>query len=666
MDHMQASKKMPKWIIFLIIGAVILLLGLGAFLFLNKKVAQATPVETVASLVEQQVEHEKNLLKVDQDFTNPKIVIDPYGISPLTALIMFKTREPIAATVTIKGKDALSTFSHTFNSVTEHRLPIYGLYAGTDNQVEIKVGNETKTFTIKTAPLPENFPKVVEIKAQKQQLNNQLYFVTGSTATAKTAAYDVNGDVRWYLSKNFGWEIKRISSGKLLISTERLISEPYYNTGLYEMDLLGKIYTEYTLAGGYHHDYFERKNGNFIIATSSTNEGRKTVEDTIIEIDRRSGNTIKTIDLTQILPTNTGKSLSWSADDWFHNNSVWLNETTGELLVSGRHQDAIAVIDYEKSQLKYIIGSPEDWSEDMQRYFLTPVGKNFEWQWQQHAAKTLPNGDVLVFDNGNNKTKDSTKAVPATSSYSRAVIYRVNRTNRTIEQIWQYGKERGKNYFSPYISEVDFLEEGHFLVHSGGVNSKDGQPSNLPATLAGANLLRSYTTELLKGQVVFELVLDQNYYRAEKMPIYSKNESSLILGKARQVGSLKQAQSCTNLPLSRALNISEKEVSAIYEPHNIAFKKEQDRLVINGVFDKNDIIKVSLLGDGRQHTFDISTGRNLNTQAMCIDIFSHKQTASGENKDVIGFINAVGLSGKYRIYLSINDKIFDTAKAVTF
>ena len=28
------------------------------------------------------------------------------------------------------------------------------------------------------------------------------------------------------------------------------------------MDLLGKIYTEFSLEGGYHHDYYEMENGN--------------------------------------------------------------------------------------------------------------------------------------------------------------------------------------------------------------------------------------------------------------------------------------------------------------------------------------------------------------------------------------------------------------------
>ena len=52
-------------------------------------------------------------------------------------------------------------------------------------------------------------------------------------------------------------------NGNLLLSTERLVNSPYYMTGLYEMNLLGKIVKEYSLPGGYHHDYDELPNETY-------------------------------------------------------------------------------------------------------------------------------------------------------------------------------------------------------------------------------------------------------------------------------------------------------------------------------------------------------------------------------------------------------------------
>ena len=93
-----------------------------------------------------------------------------------------------------------------------------------------------------------------DVYADKDELTNDLYFYTPSSK-GYTCAYDVNGDVRWYFTNYALWKIDRLKNGHLLVSTERLIYNLYYMTGLYEMDLLGKIYMEYSLEGGYHHDY---------------------------------------------------------------------------------------------------------------------------------------------------------------------------------------------------------------------------------------------------------------------------------------------------------------------------------------------------------------------------------------------------------------------------
>ena len=55
-------------------------------------------------------------------------------------------------------------------------------------------------------------------------------------------------------------------------------------TGLYEMNLLGKIITEFSMEGGYHHDYYELENGNLLVASDEFNNDDGTVEDYIVEL----------------------------------------------------------------------------------------------------------------------------------------------------------------------------------------------------------------------------------------------------------------------------------------------------------------------------------------------------------------------------------------------
>ena len=65
----------------------------------------------------------------------------------------------------------------------------------------------------------------------------------------------------------------------------------------------------------------------------------------------------------------------------------------------------------------------------------------------------------------------------------------------TIEQVFEYGKERGSEFYSPYNSDVDYLESEHYIIHSGGIVYVDGKNSNQPAGISGADRLESDTVE---------------------------------------------------------------------------------------------------------------------------------------------------------------------------
>ena len=114
-------------------------------------------------------------------------------------------------------------------------------------------------------------------------------------------------------------------------------------SGLVEIDLMGKIYYEYSMPGGYHHDVYEMDNGNLLVASNDFEDG--TVEDYIVLINRENGNIIKSWDLKDILPTTYGLNEMATDYDWFHNNSVWYDKNTNSITLSGRHQDAVINIE---------------------------------------------------------------------------------------------------------------------------------------------------------------------------------------------------------------------------------------------------------------------------------------------------------------------------------
>ena len=637
----------------ILIVALLLILSIGllsAYLILGNN-EELKVLEVQKSLVTKQYELEKNYSAKGYTIEEPKVVLNPYGNSPLTALVLFETEEEVEPTIIVEGKSKLTTFKNTFSKSKEHYLSIYGLYPDKENIVIINFGDITKEIKIKTEKLPEDFILPTNVKKDESKLTNDLYFFTPSSK-GYTCAYDINGDVRWYLTNYALWKIDRLENGHMLVSTERLINSPYYMTGLYEVDLLGKIYNEYNLPGGYHHDYYEMENGNLLIASDEFNNDDGTVEDIVVEIDRKSGKIIKTFDIKDVLNMTDGKSENWIDYDWFHNNSVWYDEKTNSITLSGRHQDAVINISYETGKLNWIIGDPTNWSEDYQKYFFTPVGKKFEWQWSQHAAMVTPEGYIFILDNGNNKSKIKEEYVSAENSYTRGVMYKIDTEKMTIEQIWQYGKERGSDFYSPYISDVDYLAKNHYIVHSGGIVYVDGKNSNQPAGFSKNTTLVSDTVELLNNKVIFELTLPTNNYRVEKMPLYI--DSEFKLGKANYLGTLGE----TKVTETKKGKVSTKEnIESVTEKHNIKFTNQEDRLTLTGQFIKGTKVNLILVQNKKQFIYNVSISKKPYT-ALCVDIMTEEETENGLS--ITKHINKEGLSGEYSIYLEIDGTIYST------
>ena len=641
-----------KKVIILVLAILVIVLAV-LFRIISLGSTAKNEVGYVDTLLEKQKNVEEKFEVDGYTFDDPKVIVNPYGNSPLTALVIFETEKEEEVNVIIKGKDELSTYSHTFEKGKKHYIPIYGLYAGEENEVVLSISDEEKILKIKTDELPDDFVLPVKVSKEESKLTNDLYFFTPSSK-GYTCAYDVNGDVRWYLSETAIWEINRLKNGHLLLSTERLINEPYYSTGLYEMDMLGKIYTEYSLPGGYHHDYFEMEDGNLIVASDDFDNESGTVEDYVVVLDRDTGNIIKRFDLKDILNMEDGQSENWVNYDWFHNNSVWYDEKTNSITLSGRHQDIVINIDYDTGKLNWILGDNTNFSKEYQKYFFKL--EKGEWQWSQHAAMILPNGDVFLFDNGNNKSKNKDEYVKAEDSYSRGVIYKLDIKNMTAKEVWQYGKERGSEFYSPYISDVDYIDEDHYIVHSGGISYKNGVIQNQPAGISNSDTLISDTVEILNDKVIFEMVLPTNNYRVEKMSLY---DGEFTLGKVKEVGSLGMTDKSKE---KFVFMVNGKEKDEGYKKHNIKINKEKDRLVVTGTFKKGTAVNVILYKDMMEYVYPMRVSKTPYT-ALCVDLGNENDS---ENIKATKYINKEGLVGKYSIFIEIDGVLYKTDEYVKF
>lgn len=480
----------------------------------------------IQDLIEKQQKIEEDILKKfehgEYSIDNPMIIINPYGISPLTALILIKTDKEVAVELVVEDESKEMSLHQSFPKRNHHILPVYGLSANESRRVSIETSDGlTNTLDLFCEVSKEEMmlPGIDVVSSRIE--DSDFYFMTPTT-DHYPFALDSKGKIRWLITLNLNFDLHKLKDGNFIIGTESLVGDTYYPDGLYKISPLGKIIKKYNVPTGYHHDTYEMQNGD-IVALSNKNS-TETVEDGMVLIDSEIGKIKKTWDFSKILPHKVAGSGSYSSKDWCHANAVDVIEELDEVWISARHLDIIFCFEYDSGELKYIIGDPEGWeSNDVEKYFFKPTQENFEWQYEQHAVTVINQNLLCFFDNGTNGSKNPQDYKKNRESYSRGIVLKIDRENKSFEQIFEYGKERGVEFFSPYISNFQYINQHHYLIHSGGIAYKDG------ITLEGLGIkhveepgitLQSITVEIVDNKVVKEIETDGQVYRCKKHSIY--------------------------------------------------------------------------------------------------------------------------------------------------
>ena len=358
-------------------------------------------------LVYQKNKEKKYLSNTNYTLNNPHIILNPYGNCPLSAIIVFQTKDLTTPSITIKGKNG-NDLSHTYTPSKVHILPIYGLYADYENKIIINVSGKQKEITIKTDKLPSDFP-ATNLKVSN---NTKDFYFTSFENASYTAAFDGYGFVRWYVTGDYKWDIQRLNNGHILMSSDKTISDSY-SAGLMEMDLLGKVYYEYLIPGGYHHNVYEMNNGNLM--TISNNILSKTKEDYIVEIDRNNGKIVKEINISDILKNKKN-------GNWFKATSLFYDINTNSITVSGYNNNMIINIDYSSLNINWIIG--ENVPSNLKHFVLKSDG-NVHYPLKPLSLKYLSD-NTFAFINKNNSAIDTYKIDYSNRSFKETENFKLD------------------------------------------------------------------------------------------------------------------------------------------------------------------------------------------------------------------------------------------------
>jgi hypothetical protein len=145
-------------------------------------------------------------------------------------------------------------------------------------------------------------------------------------------------------------------------------------------------------------------------------------------------------------------------EDWTHSNSLDVLPN-GDILVSNRHLDQLIAIKPDFTGIDWKLGG---------------LGSDFTFPnpsdqfYHQHYARMLPNGDILLFDNGNLRPQDQG------GEYSRALELKLDFKTMQATKVWEY--RNTPDLSSPAVGSVIRLPNGNTVVDFGVDTARDSPP----------------------------------------------------------------------------------------------------------------------------------------------------------------------------------------------
>ncbi len=448
----------------------------------------------------------------------PTVFQNPNPTVPLAAVVQFAANKRVETTVELWDGERRSAI--TFDQNPEDGLPIVGMRPNRRHELTISMqdadGNlvqapETLIYT--TPPLPTNpleFPPIratiskpakmepgFTLTSVRRRRFGELTDLTDEERNfllffGLLVALDAEGEVVWYHQLDVCFsDFTQLQNGNILYLT--------LDHHIIEIDLLGNVVASWRSAGSpfpprsddviavdtqsFHHFIDELPNGNLIAFSTvaqviddywssetdpdAPRKRKKVMGDEIIEFQRDGTIVWRWNTFDWLDPYRMGYEamhIYWLLHgfpdhvDWAHGNGVCLDEADDSLIVSLRHQDALLKIDRQTGEIKWILGEPTDWSEDLRKKLFQPED-GMRWPYHTHSPSITPQGTILLFDNGNYRARPFKPAFPPSQSYSRAVEYAIDTDKMTVRQVWESDTVDGDPMVTYAMGDADWLPD---------------------------------------------------------------------------------------------------------------------------------------------------------------------------------------------------------------
>jgi hypothetical protein len=404
------------------------------------------------------------------------VTVSPNPNSVLSATVTANISNAVKAHVSYQSQtNALkATPDVTVKSAGTMTMPVFELRPDTDYSIWVTSTGldgkpvDSQKVNFRTGSLPAGLPAFLVERSGTPQPGYTMVAYTRSGGDQNSAVIvDQDGQIVWYtlVSNGFIADWQEQPDGTYTAAaTNAGMTQTTYN----QLDKLGNLVRTWTAGGDLitdDHDLRLQPNGDAVLFGIN----RRTMD--LTEIGGQPdaivlGNVLLRMDssnhvlfrwdtfdhLPAIDDLDSQIQYSGPTVDWTHGNAIDI-ASDGNYLCSFRNISQILKIDSRSGAVIWKLGGAGgEFIGD-----FTFVDDPFNGFSLQHAVRELPNGNLLLFDNGNGHDPP----------VSRAVEYQLNVSTHTARMVWQYVAD--PPIFGFFAGFTQRLQNGNTLISYGAV-----------------------------------------------------------------------------------------------------------------------------------------------------------------------------------------------------
>jgi hypothetical protein len=452
--------------------------------------------------------------------TDPKVGDGPitdlaFEENPANTLSVWATwTTPVPARSVVHfGQSSNSEYQVTDDTLTtDHRVLVYGLHElETYRGYAISESGDGATFTsaegsFSAGALPYDWLRgevVVEDTDRMEPGWTLCDLATGILTPTILVIVDADGEPVWYHIEGGEDGFPDIMAS---LVRDGVAFGPGVPIGGYpgvigfsgERAWNGPQQPEETLSGRMHHVFTALPDDTFVIATGEITDGASA--DVVRIIDR---------DLDVRWRWSFAEHLNredyGDRNEWTSVNSVSVDLDAGVAYINARWLDLLFAVSLADDSVLWKFGEGVDGD------FSPDPAAAYPWFQGAHAVERLPDGDLLMYDNG-----DSMDPIYPDRGYSRAVEYHLDETTMESEIVWEYpGSFSTERWIASSWGDADRLDNGNTLIDLGDIDSIASPAGTPPARVIEVTA---------SGDIVWDLRWDdadgiEGAYQVERIPV---------------------------------------------------------------------------------------------------------------------------------------------------